>query len=102
MTDEEKRGGVYLPAWTLGVLVALFLSAAGWTANTLLETRETQRVHGQRLTVLEQGVGQSNGVPVQLARLESSVTTTLKGLEASVAELREDVRRIRTPTPERR
>lgn len=92
MTDDEKRSGVYLPSWVLGVLVAMFLSVSGWTANTLLETRETLRVVVDRVQRLEASDANRTALPVQLARLEEKIDA----LTQEAAAVREDVRRLRS------
>lgn len=92
VTPQEKREGVYLPAWTLAVLVAMFLSATGWTANTLLETRETMRLVVDRVQRLEAGDANRSALPVQLGRLEEKIDALTK----EAAAVREDVRRLRS------
>ena len=94
--DEERTAqGITLPAWSIAILGTVVVAAAAWVSSSFFSLRDDTIRMEQRVAVVERDLRRVDAVPQAMASMSSDIAT----IKTSLAELREDVKRLAQPKP---
>jgi septal ring factor EnvC (AmiA/AmiB activator) len=94
--DDRPTAGITLPMWALGIIGTVLTASAAWVSSSFFSLRDDTIRMNQRIEVVERDLRKaevdSKGTPASLASMSSDI----KSIKESMADLRDEVRRLST------
>jgi hypothetical protein len=95
VADEDRRQpGVTIPMWALAIIGTVLTASAAWVSSSFFSLRDDTIRMGQRIEVVERDLRKAEvdnkGTPASLASMSSDILS----IKESIADLRDEVRRL--------
>jgi hypothetical protein len=95
--DAERPTGITLPAWSIAILGTVITAGAAWVSSSFFSLRDDTIRMEQRIVVVERDQRKVDDMPSSMASMQADLAT----IKTSLAELRDDVKRLAAPKGQR-